>query len=174
MERTNDSKWGPDEGEKCNVLVGGVEGGGLVELMLQIRDFADEGKGFSTAVIIPGPQSCNGMHTTGHSRGYVCVLSCVCVYMCVCVCESMCVQGCGYHGMCAHQGVCVWCALVRECGSVCVGIFTAVLSVPHLHTVLFLWNAVYLIIWLVPVPIAVLIGRPVCPLHSALLRTQGE
>lgn len=46
---------------------------------------------------------------------------------------------------------------------------STVLSVPDLHTVLLHWDSMDSIIRLVPVPVAVLIGRTISPLQGALL-----
>lgn len=46
---------------------------------------------------------------------------------------------------------------------------STVLSVPNLHTVLLLRDAMNPIIWLISIPVTVLKGWPICPLHSALL-----
>ena len=69
------------------------------------------------------------------------------MYVCVCVCACKC--------MCVCVCVCL----------------TTVLPVPDLHTVLLHRDAVNAVVWLVPIPVAVLIVTAVCPLQSAFLRT---
>lgn len=51
-------------------------------------------------------------------------------------------------------------------------VLTTVLSVPNLHTVLLGGNAMDPIIWLVPIPVAVLILRAVSPLQGSLLENR--